>query len=576
MRFSRRFAVFTLLIAATIIWKFNSWNDSYAAVETFRGAQIDEGVLYPIMSKNLNETNQLKIYVNGEMQNNSQHYAILDDMLNPVGSLDFVRAILKTSAFMEDESTAVIQIVDSMFKFTAGDTVGLNNGEEMALHLAPEIRNGQMYLGIEDLCQVFGYAYSYDKSNHTVQIEYENEPALPASYDLRSFNRASSIRNQGSTSTCWAYASVEALESALLPVYQYNFSVDSMIKDNSFKLDPSAGGEYTMALAYLLSWQGPTQDEQVETTATKPVHLQDVQFYGKDDKDAIKKAVYRYGGVSTSIYASVSSADLDGEVSYNPFTYSYCYKGDAKPNHDVVIIGWDDNYPAGNFMGNAQSDGAFICQNSWGSAFGEKGVFYVSYEDSNIGNQAVSYAGADTNSTYAYINQSDLCGWTAKKGYGKQWAYAANVFTASSDRQVEAAGFYALGKDTTYQIYFVPKFKDTSDLAVSKKKLVASGVVENAGYYTIRFNSPKVVKKGDEFAIVVYVNTPNEDRPIALEKASDELSQAVNIKDGRGYTSTQGVSSWDSVEEIDQANLCIKAYSNNVVEVFNEKEKKSD
>ena len=42
---------------------------------------------------------------------------------------------------------------------------------------------------------------------------------------------------------------------------------------------------------------------------------------------------------------------------------------------------------------------------------------------------------------------------------------------------------------------------------------------------------------------------------------------AVDIEDGRGYISNNG-SDWESVEDVASANLCIKAYANNVMEVF--------
>lgn len=563
MRFSKRLLVFALVLAVTIFWKVNNWNDRYAAVETFRGAQLNEDVLYPLMSKNLNDSNLLKIYVNGEIYQNSQQYAILDDSLQPVGSLDFIRNVLEGSAFMLDDNSALVQITDDIYEFVVDNEVATANGEEINLVTMPSIHLGDMYIGLEDLCSVFGYEYSYDKTTYTVHIDYEDTPALPLEYDLRSLGRVSFIRNQGSTATCWACASLEALESSLLPANQYRFSVDSMIHSNSFDLDESAGGDYTMALAYLLAWQGPVETEEEDQTAL--VHLQEAHFYDSESLDDIKRAVYQYGGVSTSIYASVSTANLSGSSSYNRKTNSYCYTGNAKPNHDVVIIGWDDDYPADNFSTEVTGDGAFICQNSWGSGFGDDGVFYISYYDSNIGNQAVSYVKIEGNNNYSYIYQSDLCGWVGQIGYSKEWAYGANTFVADSAQQIEAAGFYALDEDTSFQLYFVSDYENTSSL--SSKELVAAGTLDQAGYYTIKFNSAKTVEEGESFAIVLYINTPDTLRPLAVEYASNKMSEAVDITDGKGFISNNGLD-WQNVEDVAQANLCIKAYANNIMEVF--------
>jgi len=575
MKFSKRFLVFALIIAITLFGKINNWNDRYAAVETFRGAALKEEVLYPLMSKNLNDAGQLKIFINDQLYSNSQAYAILDDGLNPVGSLDFIKTEFKGSAFMCDEGSAIVQIKNDFYEFLEGNITATENGDEIELLVAPSVKNGEMYVGLEDLCNIFGYKYSYDKDTYTVNIKIDKLAGLPDTYDLRELDRVSSIRNQGSTSTCWACASLEALESSMLPSQQYTFSVDSMIQDNSFDLTEEDGGEYTIALAYLLSWQGPKLQTSNDTTdiladftnqVEEPtVHLQSAQFYDSENLDDIKWAVFRYGGVSTSIYASVSTSNLNGSSSYNSKTNSYCYRGNAKPNHDVVIIGWDDDYSAKNFSEHVPGDGAFICQNSWGSGFGEDGVFYISYYDSNIGNQAVSYIDVDTNNTYNYIYQSDLCGWVGQIGYSKEWAYGANTFTADADQQIEAAGFYALGKNTSYRLYFVSNYENTGSL--SEKELVASGELDQAGYYTIKFNSAKTVSKGENFAIVLYINTADTLRPLAVEYAADNMTFAVDLEDGKGFISNNGLE-WECVEDVASANLCIKAYANNVVEVF--------
>ena len=574
MKFSKRFLVFALIIAITLFGKINNWNDRYAAVETFRGAALKEEVLYPLMSKNLNDSGQLKIFINDQQYSNSQAYAILDDGLNPVGSLDFIRTELKGSAFMADEGSAIVQIENNLYEFLEGNLTATENGDDIGLVVAPSVKNGQMYCGLEDLCNIFGYGYSYDKDTYTVNIKIEEYAELPDKYDLRGLGRVSTIRNQGSTSTCWACASLEALESSMLPAQENTFSVDSMIEDNSFGLTESDGGEYTMALAYLLSWQGPKLENDDAVTLLSDltgeaeelnVHLQSAQFYDSENLDDIKWAVFRYGGVSTSIYASVSTSNLNGSSSYNSKTNSYCYRGNAKPNHDVVIIGWDDDYSASNFSEHVPDDGAFICQNSWGSGFGEDGVFYISYYDSNIGNQAVSYIDIDTNNTYNYIYQSDLCGWVGQIGYSKEWAYGANTFVADADQQIEAAGFYALGKNTSYRLYYVSNYENTGSF--SEKELVASGELDQAGYYTIKFNSAKTVSEGESFAIVLYINTTDTLRPLAVEYAADKMTEAVDLEDGKGFISNNGLE-WECVEDVASANLCIKAYANNVVEVY--------
>jgi hypothetical protein len=208
-------------------------------------------------------------------------------------------------------------------------------------------------------------------------------------------------------------------------------------------------------------------------------------------------------------------------------------------------------------------DGAFICQNSWGTTFGEKGVFYVSYYDTNIGNQSVSYAKIEQTDNYDNIYQSDLCGWIGQVGYNKDKILAANVYTAQGDEEIVSAGFYALGENTEYQIYMVDKFSGTPSLA--NRVEVASGTVKYAGYYTIPFDQGVLVEEGQRFAVVIALTTPGSQHPMAIEYHSNDLNVNVDISDGEGYISNNGLD-WESVEDMAEGNLCLKAYSREIQE----------
>lgn len=112
----------------------------------------------------------------------------------------------------------------------------------------------------------------------------------------------------------------------------------------------------------------------------------------------------------------------------------------------MAIIGWDDSYAKENFPGDLEGDGAFICQNSWGKDFGDNGVFYVSYYDTNVGIHNLVYTGVEDTDNYDTIYQSDLCGWVGQLGYNRDTIYGANVYIAENNENLEAAGFYATGK----------------------------------------------------------------------------------------------------------------------------------
>ncbi len=550
MKYSKRYAVLTAILIFAFLIKLNTWNDEYAEVETFRGATLQDEVFYPLKARSVNEEGLLSLTL-GETTYGRQDGVILGDYMQVLVSLDFVQDVFGCSArAFQDE----VQLChnDDVYFFPFREEYVMISGDVREIAAPAEMHDGEAYLPLADLCRFFSCDFSFDVSNYQAVMSDDFERGdLPESFDLRKNKCVSKVRDQGSDSTCWAQASLTALESSLLPGEPYSFSVDHMVSNSAMNSEEADGGEYTMALGYLLSWTGPVQNQKVEK------HVQEVHFFEKDDATDIKWAVYQHGGVSTSIYANVSASNLNKSSYYSSAKKAYCYSGDNKPNHEVVIIGWDDSFPKENFHGDVPEDGAFICQNSWGDDFGEKGVFYVSYYDSNIGNQAVSYVKIEDVDNYDSIYQSDLCGWIGQVGFNKEKIHGANVFEAEQNEDITSAGFYALGKNTAYQIFVVSDYKGVSSLA--NRVEVASGTLDDAGYYTIPFEKPCTVEAGQKFAVIVALSTPGSEHPMAIEYQAEDMKKQVDISDGEGYISNNGLD-WDSVEETTKGNLCIKAY----------------
>lgn len=393
---------------------------------------------------------------------------------------------------------------------------------------------------------------------------------LPKAYDYREEGRAPQIGNQGSLGTCWAFASLTALSSSLLPGETAVFSVDHMSMHNNFLLAQDEGGEYTMSMAYLLGWQGPVWESEdpygdgISPDGLKPrKHVQEIQILPPKDYEAIKEAVYLVGGVQSSLYTSMKDYQSES-VYYNRETNSYCYVGSEKPNHDSVIVGWDDGYPKENFNMELEGDGAFICTNSWGEDFGEQGYFYVSYYDTNIGVNNIVYTEVDPVDNYSRMYQSDLCGWIGQIGYGEDEAWFANAFQTEKEERLMAAGFYATDRDTEYEIYVarhLPKSGgDSAEKALKSRILAAKGTLQYAGYYTVPLGEKILLEDGEKFAIIVKIMTPGTVHPVAIEyDAGDGIAQ-VDLTDGEGYLSYDG-SIWENVEKTQNCNVCLKAYT---------------
>lgn len=556
MKYSKRYVVFTLILIIIFVFDFYIFAKDNTTLGEFRGAEIESTVWSPLVAKDVNK-NTIHMMIDNKEYTSDTLKFYMDDDRNIMVPVDMLREALNCSARIYQENELWVEKHSLMADYMLG------TDNDFILY------DGKFYVSMNSLSEMLDCTCTFDTNTNmlTVVDNSEGISDVPPSYDLRTRLRVSEVRNQGNYGTCWAFAAISALESSLMPEENLLFSVDHMSMSNSFNVNQYDGGEYTMGMAYLAAWQGPVyeKDDPYGDGATdeslSPVkHVQEIRIIDGKDYQGIKEAVFKYGGVQTSLYSNISSSKGNSKY-FNKDTNAYCYMGSEKPNHDVVIIGWDDNYPKENFNVDLEGDGAFICQNSWGNEFGDDGFFYVSYYDTNIGTHNEVYTGVETTDNYDNIYQSDLCGWVGKMGYDKEDMYGANVFTATSDQNIKAASFYATASDTSYELYIVNDFKDEYSFAGRKK--VAEGTLENAGYYTIKFDEEVPVTEGERYAVVLHINTPESTHPMAIEYDSGEsYLKDVDLDDGEGYISYDGAA-FINVKEKQDCNLCIKAFSDN-------------
>lgn len=566
MKYSKRYIAFTVVILFVFLVKFHVLGVDNASVGRFRGGTLDSEVWNPLVAKDVNSS-QVKAVIDNQEYTSNQAGFYMNKDRNIMVPVSMLRDALNCSAHVYDNHRLLVEKHNLSVSLSLDEKKAYVNGEEEKIKSGLTKVGGELYVSLDDLSNLLGYNCDFDITKNTVVAADTDTSALvPAYFDLREKGRVSQIRNQGTYGTCWAFAATSALESSLLPEEKYLFSVDNMSMSNSFHANQYDGGEYTMGMAYLAAWQGPVLEKDdpygdgVSDDTLKAVkHVQEMQIIDGKDYEGIKEAVFKYGGVESSLYSTIRSSQ-DSSVYYNRENSAYCYIGTEKPNHDVVIIGWDDNYPSSNFNTQLEGDGAFICQNSWGSDFGEDGIFYVSYYDTNIGTHNVVYTRVDDTDNYDHIYQSDLCGWVGNMGYDNEQIYGANVFQAKGNEKLSAASFYATGANTEYELYVVHDFKNEKSFANREK--LASGVVKKAGYYTVDFDEQKL-KAGEKYAIVLYVKTPGSKHPLAIEYDTGEsILQGVDLDDGEGYISLNG-KKFVNVKEKRECNLCIKAFTRN-------------
>lgn len=559
-------AVAATLLLVTIAYMFsNRPKPSVVAVEDMTPIVAEyEGLLVERLN-----AEDIAVTVGGNALEGFNYDFYVSDRMKLMVETEFVRKLLNCSVVEYPDGSILIMRGDNKIMLEVGSgkaTVNNTIKVDMSSKVIYDDDKGKTFIPFNDISEYLNYKVKYSLDSKWIDLVKlaETEKLLPARYDMREFGRTSAVRDQGKSGTCWAFASLGALESSLLPMEQTCFSPDHMTMCNSYKRSTDKGGEALMSIAYMAAWQGPVyeEDDPYGDGMSNPnleavKHLEEAIIIKDRDIQTIKSAVFRYGGAETSMYMQLAYVDSVSAY-YSKDNSAYYYDGIEQPNHDVVIVGWDDNYPKERFTIEPEGNGAFICKNSWGEAFGEGGYFYVSYYDSNICNTAVVYSRIGEANNYDKLYQSDLLGWVGQIGFGDEECYLANVYTAGEGENLAAAAFYATAPDTEFEMYVVRHFEGTDSL--KNREYVVAGSMKYAGYYTVDFPEEIPLDDGETFAVVVKIKTPGVDYPVAIEYNHDENTSSFDISDGQGYISLYG-EIWQSAEEKENCNVCLKAFT---------------
>lgn len=439
----------------------------------------------------------------------------------------------------------------------------------------------------------------YNENGEEVDVEslnndfYINESALPSEYDLRDYNRVTSVKNQGSEGLCWDFASTASMESSILSQPELsakegdapyktldlserghtwyihtNFDDESSPLYGDYMNDPqkgSGGGSADLVAQGLCSGFGAYPEsllpyEQLYSGCPEGLRyysdyrLKDYSELSKDNA-LIKKTVMEKGAVAISYSCFAANTYMvDGMQAYydngNPIDGIY------GQGHLVAVVGWDDSYSRENFNPEMQpeNDGAWLCKNSWGeencsTADGYKGYFWMSYEtplscvasyemqsvnefDNIYQHQVTSFAGIDVES-------------------------AANVFSAKSDEVLKQICMQTVGaSDVKIEIY-----KLNSGFTSPQDGELLSGfdaTFDFTGIHTVDCPENIRLSAGDTFSVVV-ISKSN----LFLNFKSDSNNEVS----GRSYCVTNGENWTDVADKWECGYAAIKAYTSNDGEV---------
>lgn len=320
--------------------------------------------------------------------------------------------------------------------------------------------------------------------------------------------------------------------------------------------------------------------------------------------NAIKKSLMENGVLDVSYYADKSLPSQPGEPAteiFNGTTHAQYSPKNAAANHEVSVVGWNDDYSADNFATKPVDEngkplnGAWIVKNSWGPGNGgadwvdKDGYFYISYYDQTVSEfssfqvdvpDADGLYSYDSNYQYDYLGiKSFVSIPPSEENLGVK---AANVFTAEKDTTLKAVSAVTAAPDSevSIEIYRLPGDADISQ--GGEPVLTQTKTIEFGGYHTIDLTEGIMLKAGERFAVAQTITSDGGKKgylpvEIGLEEeltqgGGGKIESVATIEPGQSYTGTRqedGSFKWEDIAtntemssgEIYAGNAMIKAFT---------------
>jgi C1A family cysteine protease len=376
----------------------------------------------------------------------------------------------------------------------------------------------------------------------------KNTTELPASFDLRGLGVLPPVKFQ-SSGGCWAYSSMSTVESRMLVLGQglYDLSDNNLKYCHGFFDSRSTNGNAWMTTAYFARQSGPlleAQDPHPGGTSLPgvdcPVGEAPAFFvrdsrYPPNDMNTIKQLVMDIGSVWSLIYYS--------DTYFNDTDDTYYYEGTHAVNHVLNIVGWDDDKVT------AGGTGAWICQNTYGSGWGEGGFVYVSYFDAQFLIYNAYFPTFDTYYDQTRVLLYDELGNYGSYGYDSEseTGYALVKYELTEDLVIDKIGTYAMAYGTTIEIDIYNSFNEVTGVLSGLIGSVSPKVTEHPGLYTYSLDSQISLETSDVFYVKVKYITPSYIYPIPIEYYIDTYSDPYIESDIAWLSETGENGSWGKI-----------------------------
>ena len=442
-------------------------------------------------------------------------------------------------------------------------------------------------------------AYREEDADEITENLVGNGEALPESYRTPVI---SGIGDQSTTGVCWAFSSLSCAENNLLfrgLTDSVNFSETHLVygvfhgDEDTYTRGSSnngwylAKGNYLMAAAALAIGYGAA-DENVyafdnydlgnESRSDDIAHIDRVLFltdwpseyaYWKTETwnsvtDQIKSAVYTYGSVMATCYSGSRAYDYDLNSNYTGWE-----EGAEKPkaDHAVTIVGWDD----AKETQDAENPGAFLVMNSWGTDWGDEGLFWISYNDASLLNPAVFIM---EDNEPGVLRDTDIfshteTGWTGSSTLRSKTKeiHSMNVFHTEHAESIDRIGFYT-NEPASYTAELIVGMTGSGEETDPESGTVAAtaaGYVDCGGFYKADLSEAVTIGSGQTFGVRVIIDTANGHK-VFFEGGDKNLSgitRTTAVSPGESFYWSGSAYTDCSISSFSgRRNACIYAYGN--------------